>query len=523
MHNSFQDFGLSDEILQAVSQMGFETPTAIQGTAIPPALEGRDIIGLAQTGTGKTAAFGIPVVEAADRGNRKDPCALVLAPTRELAVQVAREIKKIGKQNGITTVAVYGGQAISTQFRALKKGVDVVVGTPGRIIDHIRRKTLLLKNVQTVVLDEADEMLNMGFIEDIETILGEVPDERQTMLFSATMPPAIMRLAKKYMVEPETVRADADNLVVGKIEQIFYSVREEDKIKALMRLLDVEASSRTLIFCHTKKEVDHLAAALKKAGYSAAGIHGDFPQELRDETMKRFRQGDTNTLVATDVAARGLDISDVTHVVNFSLPQNSNTYVHRIGRTGRAGKSGTAITLVTPRETGRIRMIERSTKSAIRKAALPTKQEVKRARERGVIESLDAVIEQGKHQAHSRLVQELCLRYSPEDVAAAALGLMNGDMEVEDIVEKLPSSRSRAASSRGEFVKLHVTLGRKDGIKVTDLLKSITMQAKIKGRDIGKIDLFNSHSQVEVPAHLARHVMSSLNHRKLNGHRIQFN
>lgn len=522
MHNSFHEFDLSEKVLQAVSEMGFETPTRIQNAVIPAALKGRDLIGLAQTGTGKTAAFGIPVVEAAAMGNRKDPFAIVLTPTRELAVQVAREIKKIGKQNGIATVAVYGGQPITTQFRALKKGVDVVVGTPGRIIDHIRRKTLLLENVRIVVLDEADEMLNMGFIEDVETILGEVSGKRQTMLFSATMPPGILRLSTKYMNEPETLNANPENPVVGKIDQIFYTVREEDKSKALMRLLDVQDSSRTLIFCQTKKEVDHLTASLRKAGYGAAGIHGDFPQELRDETMKRFRMGDTQIMVATDVAARGLDISDVTHVVNFTLPRDPDTYVHRIGRTGRAGKSGAALTLVTPKESGRIRLIERSTRSIIRKAVLPTKQEVKQARQRGVLEALDSAIRQGSHQMHSGLVQELCQRYSPEVVAAAALGLLTGDMEAEDIAEIQQKPHSGAATSRGGFVKLHFTLGRRHGIKVTDLLKSITQQAKIKGRDIGRIDLYDTHSHVEVPANLAGRVMSSLSHRKLNGRIIRF-
>ncbi len=521
MHDTFDDFGVSREILDAVSRMGFTTPTPVQKAAVPIALSGRDLIGLAQTGTGKTAAFGIPIAERIARGNGKHPAALILVPTRELAIQVAGELGRIGTRKGIVTTAVYGGQPIVTQLKALKKGVDVVVGTPGRVMDHLRRRSLVLEAVETVVLDEADEMLNMGFIDDMETILAHVPEQRQTMLFSATMPQAILRLTGNYMQNPETVRAGAGKRVVAEISQSFSAVGAADRAKALMRILDVEDYSRTLIFCDTKKEVDDLSATLKNAGYAAAGLHGDYPQELRDETMKRFRDGTVDVLVATDVAARGIDIPDITHVVNFGLPQNAETYIHRIGRTGRAGKAGTAVTLITPRETRRLKVIERSAKTVINKMPIPTKKAVRLARQRGIIGGLEKALGRGGHKAFRSLVDELSNRYAPEDVAAAALALAYGDLTVEDIAEPAPSSPGRRGSFEGDFVKIRLTLGKRDGIRVGDLVKSVANRAKIPARNIGKITLHNKHSVVEVPAHLARRTAASLNNWKCRGRIIQ--
>jgi ATP-dependent RNA helicase DeaD len=322
MYERFYEFGLSDEVLHSLSDMGFEEPTQIQKIAIPPVLKGKDIIGVAQTGTGKTAAFGIPIVEKDARGRSKRPCALVLVPTRELAIQVAQEMNQIGANTGIVSVPIYGGQSIERQIKSLKKGIDVVVGTPGRVLDHMRRKTLVLSEVSTVVLDEADEMLNMGFIEDMQTILGETPAGRQTLLFSATMPEQIVRISKQYMTAPKKVRVDTKELVVAKIKQVFYEVREGDKIKALTRILDVQDPALTLLFCHTKRDVDELSGKLQQMGYEAGAIHGDFTQSFRDEMMRKFKTGQIDILVATDVAARGLDINDVTHVINYSLPHN---------------------------------------------------------------------------------------------------------------------------------------------------------------------------------------------------------
>ncbi|MDH5201633.1 MAG: DEAD/DEAH box helicase [Nitrospirota bacterium] len=516
MYKRFYEFGLSDEVLNALSDMGFEEPTQIQKMAIGPALEGRDIIGLAQTGTGKTAAFGISIVEWRKKGKSKNPYAIVLAPTRELAVQVAQELNRIGQNKGVTSVPIYGGQSIERQIRSLKKGVHVVVGTPGRVIDHIQRKTLVLKDVGIVVLDEADEMLNMGFIDDMERILKEVPKDRQTMLFSATMPEEIVRISARYMHEPEKVYVDAKNLVVAKIKQIFYEVREEDKIKALTRLLDVEDPSLTLIFCHTKRAVDDVSGQLRQMGYDAGSIHGDYTQSHRDEVMNQFRKGNLDILVATDVAARGLDIPDVTHVINYSIPQYPDAYVHRIGRTGRAGKSGIAITLVTPREYRQLKLIEKFARTTIKKANLPTRDEVTKAKEKELVDTLEDIISKGSHRRYLSLIERLLTRYAPQDVAAAAMSLTSGNMEVEDIEE----SKSHSSSDQN-FTKLFMTIGKKDNIKVGDIVKYVSESTNIPGRKIGKIAILDTFSFVEVQADLADKVIGALNDMMLKGKRIR--
>ncbi|NOY38949.1 MAG: DEAD/DEAH box helicase [Nitrospirae bacterium] len=515
MYKRFYNFDLSDEVLNALSEMGFEKPTPIQESAVPPAMEGLDIIGQAQTGTGKTAAFGIPIIEKGKRG--KVPYAIILAPTRELAVQVAQELNKIGKNKGILSVPIYGGQSIDRQIRSLKKGVDVVVGTPGRVLDHIRRKTLNLKNIQTLVLDEADEMLNMGFIDDIETILKEIPTERQTLLFSATMPKEIMRIATRYMNNPKKVAVDAKNMIVLKIKQVFYEVREEYKIKALTRLLDVEDPSLTLVFCHTKREVDEVSGKLQQMGYYAGAIHGDFTQSHRDEMMDKFKKGDIEILVATDVAARGLDITDVSHVVNYSIPQNPDSYIHRIGRTGRAGKSGIAITFVTPREYRQLRLIERSAKTRIEKAKLPTRDEVRRAREQEILDEIDDIIKDENHSGYLAMVDELSNRYSQRDIAASALSLIFSDMETDEEDEVGVSDISSAKN----YVRLFMTVGKRDRVKVADIVKSIASGANIPGKKIGNIALFDKFSFVEVPHDLADRVISSVDNSVLNGRKIR--
>jgi ATP-dependent RNA helicase DeaD len=517
MYERFYEFGLSDEVLNSLSDMGFEEPTQIQKIAIPPIMKGRDIIGVAQTGTGKTGAFGIPIVEKDSRGKSKRPCALVLVPTRELAIQVAQELNRIGKNRGIVSIPIYGGQSIERQIKGLKKGIDVVVGTPGRIIDHIKRRTLVLSEVSTVVLDEADEMLNMGFIEDMQTILKETPEARQTMLFSATIPDPIVRISKKYMVNPKKVRVDSKGIVVAKIKQVFYEVREGDKIKALTRILDVQDPALTLIFCHTKRDVDELSGKLQQMGYEAGAIHGDFTQSFRDEMMRKFRNGEIDILVATDVAARGLDINDVTHVINYSIPQNPDAYVHRIGRTGRAGKSGIAITFVTPREYSQIRLIEKTARTQIKKGKLPTRSEVREAREKELAEDLGAIIEEGKHKGFYSLVRALFAKYEPEEVAAAALSLVSGDMEVAHIEE----ISGRCPSTSSEMRRLFLTIGRKDRIKVGDIVRTISEKSRIPGRNIGNIALFDNYSFVEVPADLAEQVIGSINDMMISGRKVK--
>ncbi len=515
MNKRFYNFGLSDEVLNALSDMGFEEPTPIQEISIPPAMEGHDIIGRAQTGTGKTAAFGVPIVEKAVRGNA--PYAMVLAPTRELAVQVAGELNNIGKNKGTLALPVYGGQSIDRQIRSLQKGVDIVVGTPGRVLDHIRRRTLNLRSIGMLVLDEADEMLNMGFIEDIESILKETPSDRQTMLFSATMPAEILRIATGYMNDPKEVAVDPENMVVPKIEQVFYEIRENDKLKALTRLLDVEDPTLTLVFCHTKRDVDEVHAKLQQRGYYSGAIHGDFTQAHRDDVMAKFKKGDVDILIATDVAARGLDIPDVSHVINYSIPQHPDSYIHRIGRTARAGKSGIAITLVTHREYRMLKMIERSANTRIKKAKLPTREEVIRAREQEVLSEVEYMLESDKPAEYRDLVQELSEKYSIEDIAAAAMGIICSDIEVEEIEE----IRSPEVSSSNGFARLFMTVGRNDLVKVSDIVKSIEDGADVPGKKIGRISLFDKFCFVDVPSAYAERIIYAVDKTEVNGKRIR--
>ncbi len=517
MYERFDEFGLSYEVLNTLDDMGFEEPTQIQKIAIPPILNGLDIIGVAQSGTGKTAAFGVPLIENIKRGKGNKPGAIVLVPTRELAMQVAQELNKIGKKKGIISVPIYGGQSIAWQIRNLTKGIDVVVGTPGRIIDHIMRKTLILEDVSTVVLDEADEMLNMGFIEDMRLILEETPAQRQTLLFSATMPEQIVRISRNYMASPKRVSVDATNIVVTEIKQIFYEVREGDKTKALTRILDVQDPALTLIFCHTKRDVDELSAKLQQMGYDAGAIHGDFTQSFREEMMGKFKRGQIDILVATDVAARGLDINNVTHVINYSIPQNPEAYIHRIGRTGRAGKSGIAITFVTPREYRHLKLIERVAKTTIRKGKLPTKKEVRQARESELTENLEAIIEEGTHKDYLHLVEELFSKHSPGDIAAAALSLIAGDHEVENIEE----FGGRGSTSRSGMVRLFLTIGKKDRIRVGDIVKAISEKTNIPGRKIGQIALFDKYSFVEVPEDSVQQIIGSINDVMMGGRRVK--
>ncbi|MEW8986438.1 MAG: DEAD/DEAH box helicase, partial [Bacillus sp. (in: firmicutes)] len=361
---TFSDFNLSEVVERALSQMGFEEPSPIQAQAIPIALTGKDIIGQAQTGTGKTTAFGVPLIERA-KVEETAIQGLVIAPTRELAVQVAEELNRIGNVKGIRTLPIYGGQDISRQIRSLKNKPHIIAATPGRLIDHIERKTIRLQNIHTVVLDEADEMLNMGFIEDIEKILAGIPNERQTLLFSATMPKRIKALAEKFMDNPEHVQVKAKEMTVKNIEQHYLEVQEKQKFDVMCSLLDIQSPELAIVFGRTKKRVDELVEGLIKRGYSAEGIHGDIPQAKRDQVIRRFKESTIDIMVATDVAARGLDISGVSHVYNFDIPQDPESYVHRIGRTGRAGNKGLAITFVTPREIDHLRVIENVTKSKI--------------------------------------------------------------------------------------------------------------------------------------------------------------
>ena len=373
---TFEEMCLDTRIMRAIAEMGFEQPSPIQAQSIPIAVEGKDMIGQARTGTGKTASFGIPMLQ---RINPKDKNlqAIVLCPTRELAIQSANEIRKLAKfLYGIKVLPIYGGQEISKQIRSLKGGVQIVIGTPGRVMDHLRRHTLKPQTVDIVVLDEADEMLNMGFREDIETILGQLPEERQTMLFSATMPKPILEIAKRYLHEPEIVKVIQKELTVPKIEQYYYEVNPRKKNEVLSRLLDMYDPSLSLVFCNTKRKVDELVADLKGRGYFAEGLHGDMKQSQRDRVMNGFRNGRTDILVATDVAARGIDVDDVEAVFNYDVPQDDEYYVHRIGRTGRAGREGRAFTLVVGKEIYKLKDIQRYCKTKIRRQPIPSVNDV---------------------------------------------------------------------------------------------------------------------------------------------------
>ncbi|NJD57469.1 MAG: DEAD/DEAH box helicase [Nitrospirae bacterium] len=507
----FEDFALSRETLRTISKIGFEEPTPIQVAAIPLVTKGIDVIGQAQTGTGKTAAFGIPIVEAQKRGKR--PFAIVMEPTRELAVQVAQELNKIGSGRQVHVFPVYGGKSMENQIRTLRTGVDVVVGTPGRILDHIRRRTLSLADIRIVVLDEADEMLDMGFIEDIETILKSTPAERQTLLFSATMPQAILNISKKYMRTPEKIRINPKDVVVPEIKQVFYEVRDADKINALTRLIDVEDPQLAIVFCHTKRDVDDVAMKLQEMGYNANALHGDFTQAHRDEVMDKFKKGDLDILVATDVAARGLDIKNVTHVINFSIPQNPDSYIHRIGRTGRAGRSGIAITLVTPREYRHLRLIEKTAKTTIDKRKLPSQKEVLKAKEKSITREIAEILAGKKHEGYMRTVEGLAGDHSLADVAAAALCLAYGEPRVAPVEE--PLERGGGGTAR-----LFMTIGRKDKISASSIVKAIASGARIPGSKIGKIDVRDSFTFVEVPADLADMVIHSLDDVMMLGRRV---
>jgi ATP-dependent RNA helicase DeaD len=420
---TFRELGLSSALLESIHSMGFEETTPIQEKTIPIALNGNDLLGQAQTGTGKTAAFGIPLVEKTSL-DIDDIQGLVITPTRELAVQVAEELNRIGHHKQVRALPIYGGQDIDRQIRSLKKHPQIIVGTPGRLQDHIRRRTIRLEQIQIVVLDEADEMLNMGFIEDIEMILSKVPAEHQTLLFSATMPPQIKALAGKFMNHPQEVKIKVKEVTLPTTEQIYIEMSPKQKFDALCNLLDIQSPELAIIFGRTKKRVDELTEALNKRGYSADAIHGDLSQSQRDTVIRRFKEGSIDIMVATDVAARGLDISGVTHVYNFDIPQDPESYVHRIGRTGRAGRTGTAITLVHSREMELLRSFERVTKKKMKREAIPTIHEAMEGQQRQAIEKLLKVIAEEDFHHYKELAMQLLEETDSVTLLSAALKMM---------------------------------------------------------------------------------------------------
>ncbi|PWA13275.1 DEAD/DEAH box helicase [Pueribacillus theae] len=429
---TFYEFNLSHPVVQSISSLGFETATPIQEQTISIALEGHDVIGQAQTGTGKTAAFGIPIIENSEADKRAIQ-AVVLTPTRELAVQVAEELNKIGNNKGIRTVPIYGGQSIDRQIRALKNKPQLIVATPGRLMDHMRRRTVRFDEIKTVVLDEADEMLNMGFIEDIETILAEMPKPRQTLLFSATMPNQIRMLAEKFMNDPKLIKIKAKEMTVSNIDQEYIEVQEKKKFDVLCRLLDIQSPELAIIFGRTKKRVDEVSEALIKRGYFAGGIHGDLTQMKRDQVIRQFKEKTIDIMVATDVAARGLDISGVTHVYNFDIPQDPESYVHRIGRTGRAGATGLAITFVTPREIDHLRTIEKLTKKKIAKRAIPTYQELMVGQRQATIDKLVHTAEEEDLKEYKMAAEQLLEDTDSVTLLSAALKLLTKEPDTTPV------------------------------------------------------------------------------------------
>lgn len=517
---SFEDLHLDRKILAALKEMGFEEPSPIQKGAIPLALDGDDLIGQAQTGTGKTAAFGIPIIQKINEKDRHIQ-ALVMSPTRELCIQVADEISKIGRTKRVRVLPVYGGQPIERQIRSLKRGIQVVIGTPGRLLDHIRRGTIDLEYVNFLVLDEADEMLDMGFVDDMEDIIKNVPPERQTMLFSATMPRPILSISKKYMRAPKVVAIHKEVVTAPTIDQYYYETR--DKVDGLCRILDTTDDCKMIIFCRTKKGVDELVIALATRGYEAEGLHGDLSQNQRDRVMKKFRSGQVDILVATDVAARGLDIDNITHVVNFDVPSDSESYVHRIGRTGRAGNTGVALTFITPREFRQLKLIERSIKTKIIRGTLPTDASVLERQREQIVSKMQTILEQDRYQDYLPIVETLEKDYDIQDIAAAALKFMQEGAkaleEPEAEGETLPDSLANTGAKPG-MVRLFINIGRSSRVTVRDIIQSIAIEAEIPARSIGRISIYDKFSFVEVPMEYAEKVLGVMHRNTIRGCRV---
>ncbi len=518
MSIEFKDLSITKKVMAAISEMGFEEPTPIQAKAIPLIMNGNDVIGQAQTGTGKTAAFGIPIAEGID-SKVLQVQSLIVTPTRELAIQVAEEMAKIGKQKRIRVLPIYGGQPIDRQIRSLKKGVHVAIGTPGRLIDHLRRRTLNLDKVKIVVLDEADEMLDMGFVEDIESILKCTDEGRQTLLFSATMPFPIRQLAEKYMKKPHLVTIDKEAITVPLIQQYYYEILTGTKTDALCRILDFEEYNSVIIFCRTKRSVDELSATLQTRGYFAEGLHGDMTQAQRDKTMNSFRREEVEILVATDVAARGLDIGGVSHVINYDIPQDPESYVHRIGRTGRAGKEGKALTLIIPKEYRQLRMIERLIKARIDKASLPTFKDVLEHKQNMTYNTICEIIKMNEMDDQKKIVEDLMKEFDLLDIASAAIkhAFVQNGLEYDDRPENNELTNTGAKNG---MVRLFITIGRQQNIKPIDLVNNISRETGINERSIGDIRIYDKFSFLEVPEDVASRVINIMDRNDINGKRI---
>lgn len=494
MLEKFRKLGLSENTLAALKHKGFEEPTLIQEQIIPLLLrETVDVIGHAQTGTGKTAAFGLPLIEKLIEGAQKVQV-LILVPTRELAVQVAEEINSLKGKKHLRIVAVYGGQSMDQQLFRLRKGVDIVVGTPGRIKDHLQRGSLQIKQISYMVLDEADEMLNMGFIDDVEDILSYTNPEKRMLLFSATIPESIVHLAKKYMRKYQIIRAQKEQLTVSLTDQIYFEVGESDKLEALCRIIDSEADFYGLIFCRTKIDVDNVSKKLSDRGYDVEGLHGDISQNQRERILERFKKKRVNTLVATDVAARGIDIYNLSHVINYSLPQNPESYVHRIGRTGRAGKEGTAITFVTPDEYRKLVAIKRLTKTDIRREKIPAIEDVIRSKQTRIKNDIVGIIQSDEHNEYIDFAQEILKEGVPVKVLAAVIKYAFQD----DLSTKGYGKISEVSVDMKGTTRLFVAKGKIDNMNPRNLVSMIKQIAQIEPRKIHDVRIFEKFSFITV-------------------------
>ena len=553
----FEDLQLDDRILRAVADMGFEEASPIQAKSIPVQLEGVDMIGQAQTGTGKTAAFGIPLLQKIDPKNKKLQ-AVALCPTRELAIQVAEEIRSLAKyMHGIKVLPIYGGQDIVRQIKGLKDGTQIIIGTPGRVMDHMRRKTVKFDQVHTVIMDEADEMLNMGFLEDMETILSQLPTERQTIMFSATMPPEIQKIAESFQKDPQVIRVVKKELTVPKVTQYYYEVKPRTKVEVMCRLLDLYAPKLSVAFCNTKKQVDELVDELQGRGYFVEGLHGDLKQIQRDRVMNSFRNGRTEILVATDVAARGIDVDDVEAVFNYDIPQDDEYYVHRIGRTGRAGRTGIAFSFVVGREVYKLRDIQRYCKTKIIPQAVPSLDDITEIKAEKILEQAGCVMNEMDlspivHILEKKLLEE---DYTSLELAAALLRMHMGESNEDIIIDSRPARSlddldswggkeqrgrrdgryGRGRDARGQrggrggrgrsqdngMARLFLNVGRDQNIKPGDVLGAIAGESGISGRMIGSIDMYDKYTFVEVPEDCAGEVLECMKRVKIRGKNVR--
>lgn len=540
------DMKLSKEVIKAVSDMGFEEFSPIQKSSIPLLLEGRDVIGQAQTGTGKTAAFGIPIIEKVNPRSNKVQ-ALVLCPTRELSIQVSEEISNLSKyKKNVRVMPIYGGQPIERQLRGLKQGVQIVIGTPGRVMDHMRRGSLKLDDINFFVLDEADEMFDMGFRQDIELILQDVPEERQSLFFSATMAKEIMNFAKKYQNNPEIVKVVNKELTVPKVKQVYLELRNDIKTEILSRLLDIKNPRLTVVFCNTKKKVDELTSELQSRGYFADGLHGDLKQNQRDVVMDKFRNNTIDILVATDVAARGIDVDDVDMVVNYDMPQDNEYYVHRIGRTARAGRTGTAVSFVTSREYGNLKQIEKYTKTKIEKISIPTIKDMEKNRSSVLMDKIRQILDEDNFEREMKFLSLLeGEEYSPSHIAAAVLKMFLNEQKsskYKEIDSIDNNKRARFGNKRDRntgrdrnnrqrdkrnkrtggpnSTRIFISTGKKTGVSANHILAALCNEGKIRGKDVGQIDIFNDFSFVNVDSKVAAKAVKNLNNKHIKGKRV---